>query len=85
MTTLYLVVPAYNEEEVLPWASGQLKEKLRSLQDAGRISKKSRIVFVNDGSADRTRGRAGFNKSVKSPQHFRISCIFPGKGINSGL
>ena len=54
MITLYLVVPAYNEEEILPWASEQLKNKIRSLRDSGRISSASRIVLVNDGSTDRT-------------------------------
>ena len=54
MVTLYLVVPAYNEEAVLPWASGQLRGKYRELMGAGRISEASRIVFVNDGSTDRT-------------------------------
>ncbi len=51
---LYIVVPCYNEEEVLPETSRRLKEKLEGLIAAGRISEKSRVMFVNDGSKDRT-------------------------------
>lgn len=54
MDTLYLVLPCYNEEEVLPETSKQLRSKMLSLIDSGRISSKSRIVFVDDGSSDRT-------------------------------
>lgn len=52
--TLYIVVPCYKEEAVLPETSKRLREKLRALMDAGKISEKSRVMFVNDGSADRT-------------------------------
>jgi len=51
---LYLVIPCYNEEEVLPETAGRLKIKMNSLIDAGKIDKNSRIVFVNDGSRDGT-------------------------------
>ncbi len=51
---LYLVIPCYNEEEVLPETSKQLLEKINSLIQKQKISEKSRIVFVNDGSKDRT-------------------------------
>ena len=51
---LYVVVPCYNEEEVLHETSKRLKEKLNSLIKDGVISQKSRITFVNDGSKDRT-------------------------------
>lgn len=54
MDTLYLVIPCYNEEEVLPETSRQLLAKMTALMDAQKISEKSRIVFVNDGSKDRT-------------------------------
>lgn len=52
--TLYLVVPCYNEEEVLPDTSHKLFEKMKALEKSGKISDKSKIVFVNDGSADKT-------------------------------
>ena len=51
---LYLVIPCYNEEEVLPETSRRLKEKVASLVERGKIDGGSRIVFVNDGSKDRT-------------------------------
>ena len=51
---LYIVVPCYNEEEVLPETSKRLKAKLESLMQAEKISRRSRIMFVNDGSKDRT-------------------------------
>ena len=54
MTTLYIVVPCYNEEEVLPETSTRLREKLGGLIDAGTISDESRILFVDDGSRDNT-------------------------------
>lgn len=54
MQKLYLVIPCYNEEEVLPETSKQLRAKMETLMAAGKISKESRIVFVNDGSKDRT-------------------------------
>ena len=54
MQKLYLVIPCYNEEEVLPETSKQLRAKMETLMAAGKISKESRIVFVNDGSKDQT-------------------------------
>lgn len=54
MTKLYIVIPCYNEEEVLPETSRRLKEKLTALQDAGRITADSHVLFVDDGSKDRT-------------------------------
>ena len=51
---LYIVVPCYNEEEVLPETARRLKEKMEALIAAGRISEESRVLFVNDGSRDRT-------------------------------
>lgn len=52
--TLYLVIPCYNEEEVLPETARRLKEKLKFLVESGKIDKESRILFVNDGSKDKT-------------------------------
>lgn len=51
---LYMVIPCYNEQEVLPETSKRLKEKLLTLVRAGKIDPESRIIFVNDGSKDRT-------------------------------
>ncbi len=54
MDKLYLVIPCYNEEVVLPETSKQLRAKIQSLIEKDKISSQSRIVFVNDGSNDRT-------------------------------
>lgn len=51
---LYIVIPCYNEEEVLPETSTKVLEKLNKLIDNKKISSKSRILFVNDGSKDKT-------------------------------
>ena len=54
MHTLYLVIPCYNEEEVLPETAKRLREKMSALITGGEISAESRVVFVDDGSRDRT-------------------------------
>ncbi len=51
---LYIVVPCYKEEAVLPETSRRLREKLEALIKQGKIDRDSRILFVNDGSKDRT-------------------------------
>lgn len=51
---LYMIIPCYNEEEVLPITSGMFLAELNTLAAAGKISEDSRILFVNDGSKDRT-------------------------------
>ena len=51
---LYLIVPCYNEQEVLSDTAEKLAHKLTQLIDAGKISERSRIAFVNDGSSDCT-------------------------------
>ncbi len=51
---LYFVIPCYNEEQALPETAKRLKDKVRALIQRGKIDEGSRILFVNDGSADRT-------------------------------
>ncbi len=51
---LYFVIPCYNEEQVLPETSGLFLAKLNSLIESGKISSDSRVMFVNDGSKDKT-------------------------------
>ena len=51
---LYIVIPCYNEEEVLPTTSGMFLKKIQDLAAEGKIAENSRILFVNDGSRDRT-------------------------------
>lgn len=52
--TLYVVVPCYNEEEVLEETTKRLKEKLNTLIEIKKISIKSKVMYVNDGSKDNT-------------------------------
>ncbi len=51
---LYIVVPCYNEEAVLHETSKRLKEKMTALINDKKISYKSRVLFVDDGSKDKT-------------------------------
>ena len=51
---LCIVVPCYNEEEVLPVTAPMFREELQRLMDDHGISGDSRILFVDDGSADKT-------------------------------
>ncbi len=51
---LYIIIPCYNEEEVLPITAPLFLEKVTALEHQKKISADSRILFVNDGSKDRT-------------------------------
>ncbi len=51
---LYIVVPCYNEQEVLPETSKRLKKKMTDLIEKGIVDSESRIMFVDDGSRDQT-------------------------------
>ena len=51
---LYIVVPCYNEELVLKETTKRLKEKMEELIHLKKIAKKSRVMYVNDGSKDKT-------------------------------
>ncbi len=51
---LYIVIPCYNEEEVLEETTRQLKEKIQKLIGDKKISDQSRVMYVNDGSKDKT-------------------------------
>ena len=53
-TRLFMVIPCYNEEEVLPITSGMFLDELNDLIGKGKISEDSRILFINDGSKDKT-------------------------------
>ncbi len=54
MARLAIVVPCYNEQEVLPDTTGKLKDLIRSLIDDGTVSDDSFIMFIDDGSRDDT-------------------------------
>ena len=51
---LWIVIPCYNEEEVLPVTAPMFLDKINRLAAAGKISSNSRVLFVNDGSRDKT-------------------------------
>ena len=51
---LVIVIPCYNVEEVLPTSSQEIGNLLKELVSKGKVSKESKILFVDDGSADRT-------------------------------
>ena len=51
---LYIVIPCYNEQEVLPITAPQFLGKLKQLIGEGKISDRSRVLFVDDGSKDKT-------------------------------
>ncbi|MBQ8200396.1 MAG: glycosyltransferase family 2 protein [Clostridia bacterium] len=51
---LYIIIPCYNEEAVLPITSGMFLDKINQLAGEGKISPDSRILLVNDGSKDKT-------------------------------
>ena len=51
---LYIVIPCYNEQEVLPITAPMFRDKLLQLTAHGKIAEESRVLFVNDGSRDRT-------------------------------
>lgn len=52
--TLYILVPCYNEEEVLVGSSSLLVNKIESLIKEEKISNESKAVFIDDGSRDKT-------------------------------
>ena len=70
---LYIAVPCYNEEAVLPKTAQRLQSKMTVLQKAGTVHEKSRILFVNDGSRDKTWG-------IITQLH-TASPIFPGVNL----
>lgn len=54
LPVLYLVVPCYNEEAIMLESAGILKAKMEELISSGSIEKSSKVLFVNDGSKDKT-------------------------------
>ena len=75
MTKLYLAIPCYNEEEVLLDSAEKLFNKYRQLMKAGRISKDSRIVFIDDGSSDKTGSIIqGLHEKIPMFSGIKLSC-----------
>ena len=65
---LFIVIPCYNEQEVLPITAPMFLEKIKGLTAAGKISEDSRVLFVNDGSKDKT--WSIIEDLAKSDEHF---------------
>ena len=81
--TLYLVIPCYNEEAVLDETARRLREKYTALMEAGRISPDSRIVFVDDGSKDKTWEM--IQTLHESDPVFRGICLSRNRGHQNAL
>ncbi len=80
---LYIVVPCYNEEKVLPITSGMFLEKLNQLTGAGKIHEDSRVMFVNDGSKDTT--WQIISDLSKQDQHFVGVSLSRNRGHQNAL
>ena len=80
---LYIVIPCYNEQEVLPVTSGMFLEKVKSLAAAGKISEESRVMFVNDGSKDDTWGI--IRQLAAQDEHFLGVCLSRNRGHQNAL
>lgn len=81
--TLYLVIPCYNEEEVLPITAPVFLAKLRNLIADGEISDHSRVLFVNDGSRDKT--WSVIEALSKEDKHFKGISLSRNMGHQNAL
>ena len=81
--TLYIVVPCYNEEEVLSETTKRLENKLEDLIKAKKISKDSRVMYVNDGSKDSTWEL--IEKINKEHKLFTGICLSRNRGHQNAL
>ncbi|MBE5937033.1 MAG: glycosyltransferase family 2 protein [Lachnospiraceae bacterium] len=81
--TLYMVVPCYNEEAVLAETTKRLKDKYISLLKEGLISIKSKVVYVNDGSKDRT--WEIITNIHKEDKMFRGICLSRNRGHQNAV
>ena len=80
---LYIVIPCYNEQEVLPVTSGMFLKKINSLIEKGRVAPESRVVFVNDGYKDNTWNI--IQELAKSDEHFEGICLSRNRGHQNAL
>ena len=80
---LYIVVPCYNEQEVLPITAPLFLDKIRSLAAAGKIAPDSRILFVNDGSRDET--WSIIQSLSREDAHFQGLCLSRNRGHQNAL
>ena len=80
---LYIVIPCYNEQEVLPITAPMFLQKLADLTAAGKISPESRVLFVNDGSKDRT--WEIINELAASDEHYVGICQSRNRGHQNAV
>ena len=80
---LYIVIPCYNEEEVLPITAPMFLEKIKMLTEKGKISESSRVLFVNDGSKDKT--WEIIQNLSKQDEHYRGICLRRNRGHQNAL
>ena len=80
---LYIVIPCYNEEAVLPITAPLFRDKLLSLSSQGKISPDSRVLFVNDGSRDNTWNL--ICQLAKEDAHFKGICLSRNRGHQNAL
>ena len=80
---LYIVIPCYNEQEVLPITAPLFLQKINDLAAAGKISPDSRVLFVNDGSRDRT--WEIINELSASDEHYVGICQSRNRGHQNAV
>lgn len=80
---LYIVIPCYNEQEVLPITAPLFLQKINDLAAAGKISPDSRVLFVNDGSKDRT--WEIINELAASDEHYVGICQSRNRGHQNAV
>ena len=81
--SLYIVVPCYNEQEVLPITAPLFRKKLLQLIADGKISDESRVLFVNDGSKDRTWEL--ICAMAEKEEHILVVCLSRNRGHQNAV
>ena len=80
---LFIVIPCYNEEAVLPITAPMFRDKLLSLTQQGKISPDSRVLYVNDGSKDNTWNL--IRQLAKEDEHYMGICLSRNRGHQNAL
>ncbi|MDD6023645.1 MAG: glycosyltransferase family 2 protein [Oscillospiraceae bacterium] len=83
LPVLYMVIPCYNEQEVLPITAPMFLGKLRQLTEQGKIAPESRVLFVNDGSKDATWDI--IRSLSRQDEHFLGICQSRNRGHQSAV
>ena len=80
---LYIVIPCYNEEAVLPITAPLFRDKLLALSAQGKVSPDSRVLFVNDGSRDNTWNL--IRQLAQEDEHYAGICLSRNRGHQNAL